>query len=93
MHYPSHGHAVRRDESRGVRNGRARVQQYQSNGSHPVPGRFAQIREVWRWRPLFKSWADYWPGGHREFDLKVTEKLRPESIADPGKMEHMIDLF
>ncbi|PIL30645.1 hypothetical protein GSI_07347 [Ganoderma sinense ZZ0214-1] len=56
------------------------------------PGRFVWIRGVWRWRPLFESWADYRPGKHVEFD-KVMEKLGPEFVENPAKMERVIEVF
>nr|VWP01461.1 GTP binding protein Cdc42 [Ganoderma boninense] len=56
------------------------------------PGQFVWIRGVWRWRQLFETWADYRPGEHAEFD-RVMEKLGPEFVENPGKMEHMIELF
>ena len=55
-------------------------------------GQFMHIREVWRWWPLFETWADYQPGEHGEFD-KLMEKLRPEFIANRAKMECMVKPF
>ena len=56
------------------------------------PGGFVQICGMWRWGPLFESWADYQPGEHHEFD-KAMEKLGPEFVANPAKMEYTIELF